>query len=1275
MYNNVQKLPFSPNFYESGNSSDSSTEECEATASLQQTLESSEAEALVDMASEVKRIIEQCSSIVSLEPKISIEQAKEILLRLTHGIDPSRLRVISILFVEMRKILRAIKLDSGMIGDYKFAIRENSMLKAQYSSHKELCDEMSGKLLSLFKICENHKTWQELNEIPTNLKDLIFDFLHLGWSQLLELAEGNYNTKGKLLCHKFKEMIDLFYYIFRDEVFYNICSSTSFHKKNDAECTISILQLNVDLYLDSVDEAFQSLILFKQQIEKKFLAPLKQGLQEINNLPSSHQAKYSTLKNALTLFLENLQNRQGSIEANFQLLSRMFLAAKTNKENVKLQNLLGNLAAGTSSMIEIFNQIQESIVPLWIEPWDSSQCESYEEKMTHCLSEIDHKLQSPLAKALKMSSHNKKIYGKLHVALQTVQTECSKEKYLNIYQELITTSKLFSVNIALDLAKFCQKMVPVNMYAMAFHEVLSKSLEFNYAFEPINLLCYFIKIFANVKTETLKLVTGFIKATTPLLKGPWQPFLLPQPNENKMTKLSEFASTLRSVCGLLILDIDRVKAPQAFEVFRTLYAYLDEYLKFPVMPQHLLQTLVQPISKRDELIDEDLLLIKHHFADMAASCRQADIDSKLMSLQEATKSKVDLAPAVGKHFWKLNSKYVSLAGLECQALKVLIGKMNDKIQSCYKVKDVLPLLHAWFQEYSKIEKSLQDCSLQIDLLSKVAENKELDELSKPLQELINWCSWMVFLSEPLKKCVQHNHLPNEIVAPRKSSSKRITGSPKLHKADRRQTPPRENEHSVIANVSDNEPVSLPADLPRSQFSEQCDMLNQLKNRPLLPIHSKENQESYSLRTLWQRELIDNSFFHLTLLEESRQWNVVENESIDGLAGKLQTNYLLLLEATEKIILCSSRISTQQAPDKHIATSAYNQRPLIYTHQGELLVSCLNIKAREWFADVDIESWVQQQEPQLIKSHWFHEEQHHLQGIAQLRNRCECIWQQLLGSSSKTSKGPSSMLNQANSLVRCRTRTHKLKRDHMPQLPNASFPRAKENFQQQLELLIADAPWDAQCLELAKGIQSALTRVLNWSDQLHSYRDLQNMPLFFAVRSAEIQVSLLSLTIQLILCALEWDANDPHPLYLDAHGNDAGSRPLFHCHRVDQLYAVLKRHDVNQEHDIEKQECLKEYLPLFLGDPRYPFPNKSALTNELITAFQKVYLQHKLAENDFFNDEDIKLLNQHVGANGRHKSAAVQSNLLEQGIVEGIKRQQQRTELAFYLAGLLLELYR
>lgn len=173
---------------------------------------------------------------------------------------------------------------------------------------------------------------------------------------------------------------------------------------------------------------------------------------------------------------------------------------------------------------------------------------------------------------------------------------------------------------------------------------------------------------------------------------------------------------------------------------------------------------------------------------------------------------------------------------------------------------------------------------------------------------------------------------------------------------------------------------------------------------------------------------------------------------------------------------------------------------------------------------------------------------------------------------------------------------------------------------------------------------------------------------FAMRSSEIQVSLLSLTTQLLLCFVKVPSDSVHPLFLDINGQEGDGRPLMHCHRADKIFGVLQQF---KDWHTEEHEALKASLNTFAGDPRYPFPNKTAMTNDLIAIYQKVYLQHKVHHDAFSDKQDKKLLQRHLGAGTWKLPTTEQEALLSQSLQSDIEQQKAKTALAFDLACQLL----
>ena len=198
----------------------------------------------------------------------------------------------------------------------------------------------------------------------------------------------------------------------------------------------------------------------------------------------------------------------------------------------------------------------------------------------------------------------------------------------------------------------------------------------------------------------------------------------------------------------------------------------------------------------------------------------------------------------------------------------------------------------------------------------------------------------------------------------------------------------------------------------------------------------------------------------------------------------------------------------------------------------------------------------------------------------------------------------------------------------------------------------------QCRAVVQPLLEALHRLIDFANILNAFEG-EKAPLYFMVRSAEIQVSLLSLVLQLRLGCVKAHSDKEHPLFLEEDG-----RPLMHMHRVDKLWKVLKMY-CTANIDLDR------YLPLFVGDPRYPFPSKTALTRAILALHEKVYLLQIIEQRGFFNDDDQELLKKHLKNEGWRLPLAQQIVILKEKIVKDLAQQKKKTALAFDLAQQIL----
>ena len=93
------------------------------------------------------------------------------------------------------------------------------------------------------------------------------------------------------------------------------------------------------------------------------------------------------------------------------------------------------------------------------------------------------------------------------------------------------------------------------------------------------------------------------------------------------------------------------------------------------------------------------------------------------------------------------------------------------------------------------------------------------------------------------------------------------------------------------------------------------------------------------------------------------------------------------------------------------------------------------------------------------------------------------------------------------------------------------------------------------------------------------------------------------------------------------------RPLKHSHNVLHLLKAINNEDKLTEGNLSP----------FVGDPRYPYPNKTAISNDLITSYE---LSQLLATGGFLNKETEKLFQIHFPSQNKMDFVNLQNLLKE-----------------------------
>jgi hypothetical protein len=309
------------------------------------------------------------------------------------------------------------------------------------------------------------------------------------------------------------------------------------------------------------------------------------------------------------------------------------------------------------------------------------------------------------------------------------------------------------------------------------------------------------------------------------------------------------------------------------------------------------------------------------------------------------------------------------------------------------------------------------------------------------------------------------------------------------------------------------------------------------------------------------------------------------------------------------------------------------------------------------------------EVELQRAYWFQDDHKPIEGISEVHASCKKVWYKLESSLKRSKEG--TLFLESKKYQACRYRLCELKRNRQPTLHLPPLDHDVGKLMEKLESFCSTQKWHMQCDELVQQIVISMKRVIAMCEAMELHADKKVMPLFYSVCSAEIQVNIISLSLHLLLSTIDAADGRPHHLFLDGHGLEVG-RPLMHVHRVDLLWNFFKEH-CSKVIDADILAFVDTFLPLFIGDPRYLHPNKTSLTNDIIRMREKVLLLKKVIDDGFFADEDLKLLNRHIGKEWKHFSKDAKMQYLTSGIKDEIKEHKRKSSLALHLASILLEL--
>lgn len=1017
---------------------------------------------------------------------------------------------------------------------------------------------------------------------------------------MLEKICSFVSLSSKALCIQLKQHLDVIAHLCRDKKFLeqNLQSLSPNLNLSDSALSYPPKLFYFEFYLASVEAAFSALIQFNIANKATYSDPIEEAILELKRIPQvSSFINEQNFTKQLRDFTVAVQAKDIAVP-----LQKLVLNAKGHKQNTPIRAFFETMQSKKPSFslyTGILNLVKEISKPwaLYISGFDSSLTKCENQVETACAN-VKASIRAATAKLKKDRSIDKKVKDKITNVLKVIGTCIARDDYRDYINACLADPMRMPLFSSQKMTLFFELM---NLFNTEFNDFEKNLLIVNQKVVPCRAFfafdLFFHHIFKNVPTEIVK--GPFIKLTSFLPSITNKSFLISQ-NINQNELSMQFVDYLYKFCDVLI---PFQKEEQLVCTIRSLKTFLERAT--PVTVTYVLQTLFKPLSQHENIDERSVSLIKEFYASCFNLLKSHNLESNFFIIEKELIDELNKCTPERKFYLKLNLAQNRLLKFQLKAFYKLIEKHDGIIKKCTTSTELVSQFRIWDKELCKIMKQTggNEHVKFTNILALVAHQEGLDHLSHALREVGKWKCLFCYFEQTFTELAKMD--PTSAVSG--------LAPPKIEEI----ASDWDSEEDVSIEISEEEfTPQLQTDLHLdSPYATQCDLINKLKLQHLKPLSLQEHDTSYLFRTIKRQEALANISFYLTLLEEQQ-----DNEMPELMKARRQIDQLILLEATEKVALCSLRIGTKE---EHITSLKFGLN--FFSHNGELLVSMIKAVAVNWFKE--IEEVIPYQENQLKTIYWFQKDPQIVPGIAAVRSSCENVWKNVADlPSSKT------FTFHVKEYSLAKERLHKIKRkQNTPVLPHFTFDM--DVFKAKLNLLSSSDN------------VASMKRVCSAYDLLQE-SDLT--PLHFCLRSSEIQVSILSLSLQMALAKYQVDQDTK----LD-------QRPLKYTHRVDKLFAFLK--------EMSGENPLEEYLPLFVGDPRYPYPNKTLLTADLVTMQKKVHLLIKLREGGFLSKKEQKMLHRHLGKEGKGQPLHKQEAILKQSIEVMLKKQKEKTAFAFYLA--------
>ncbi|MBA2369081.1 MAG: hypothetical protein H0V82_08680 [Candidatus Protochlamydia sp.] len=1203
--------------------------------------------------------------------EMSLEQAEQFLETLINDKIFWGCSALDLLFIEsmqtMRNLMKISRLREAR-GICYYNLNGKNEFEKENIAGQELLDKVNARLHLIFRklkiYCqlEREKPGNAKNKLALVNAQTVYIELKTYIIELKNLNESFKISETRQNIILIKACADVLHYF---------SSKPSLLKKHSialhSEIDPKILALKfpptskqVDLYKESLSISLSSMTLYRKMTKNHLLDSLKQGIQNLRKYPH-HENLIALLETYQKKLIGNPNDLPSQIE-------KFIISAQLCKSTSTLKNCL----EAELKTLETFEKVSDSIVEM-MKIWDPFLL-NFELKVATFSQELII-LQKSIKEEVERLENCKKTKKNLSEELKFIKKIYTFDQ-LNIFNALAAESIYFPLIIIRKLNHFSEQIIPYNKAAREFQgSLMQGSPPPCSSFHAIDLffqliLPYFKHILSDEEALAItmnSMCTGnlenlsLIDSQKNLIEN------LKKINNNLIIRFSNIASSvvnigndsineiqvneknkmflnmLTTLHSILkdtksVLKINAYKESKLEFVADSLIRYLDKIPKtkdndFLTLKRHCFSTLLQPLTSRNEISQEDLPLIQQHEDLQILFIEHYKINEHFIDLEERIKEKIlQSSSAEGKYFWKLNLKSARLALLDIIKMQATSYECMKELRACSNGEKVLAVLHKKRNKLLSFKESAQIWAQQLSILVFIADNNS--NLGHALARIVEYSNTNYFLNQAHNEIVLRNPLKKFI-----THQKQIPTS-QVHD---------DKEEIIIEGVKVFQEIVSETLYNPTPLQAHLEMLNTLQFKEPEPLSSEEMIDSYVFRALACKDLLQNSRVYLLLIEESKK------NQVKSLINRSQMDHFLLLEATEKIALSFLKTKANGKLHFHAINEFYEGSPLLFSHNGKCLIDRIKAVNLTWFQEKVLQSHIESQEIQLKKRFWFKEKLSE-ENMSPILTSCEKVCRELV--SLKISSGLTEIYSSSLAIhFYQRSRIFELNKSKRGKI---DFPFSKLTADSIQELMISCTDYahskniDKQCTLVVQGLVEAIKRVIEFTNALNTCEE-DKTPLYYTVRSSEIQISLLSLILQLRASTLKSSADQPHLLFKEEEG-----RPLIHMHRVDKLWKVLKMQGVESQN-------LDRYLPLFVGDPRYPFPNKTTLTDVIVRMYEKVYLLQIIEERGFFNGEDLELLKKHLKNEEWKLPSEKQIAILNEKIVKELILQKKKMALAFELA--------